>query len=85
MLFFQLFKKITNNKHKCKDKDIRGKKTCVAKHLLLFLFFMVRIFILTYLLTAMKRTKKITLNTRDFCERFVTFSFFILEKKAKVL
>ena len=64
---------------------MRGKKTCIAKHLLLFFVFHDSYFY-SYLSTnCHEKNKKITLDTRDFCERFVTFSFFILEKKAKVL
>ena len=64
---------------------MRDKKTCVAKHLLHFFVFHGSYFY-SYLSTnCHEKNKKITLNARDFCERFVTFSYFILEKKAKVL
>ena len=82
---FPVFKKVTNNKHECKDKDIRGKKNLFYETFATFFVFHGTYFY-SYLSTnCHEKNKKITLNARYFCERFVTFSFFILEKKTKVL
>ena len=64
---------------------MRGKKNLCCETFATFFVFHGSYFY-SYLSTnCHEKNKKITLNARDFCERFVTFSFLILEKKAKVL
>ena len=82
---FSSFKPTEVYKNKYKDKNTRRKQTLFCKVLATFWKFHDSFFMLTFLLFYNEKHKIMMLNIRDFCERFVTFSFLILEKKAKVL
>ena len=64
---------------------MRGKKNLCCETFATFFVFHDSFFMLTFLLFYNEKHKIMMPNARDFCERFVTFSFLILEKKAKVL